>query len=72
MMDKLRSWLPTIHSNTRGDIPVSTLLIVGVVVLPLIFFLIGFKDDLANFVNARVGEATANDAVNQFGNGFSQ
>ena len=52
MMEKIRTWLPTIHSNTRGDIPVSTLLIVGVVVLPLIFFLIGFKDDLANFVSS--------------------
>ena len=70
MITTLRSWLPRVHSDNRGDIPVSTILIIGAIVLPLLFFLIGYKNQISDFVNKRSQEVMATDETNAADGGF--
>jgi|SaaInl8_135m_RNA_FD_contig_21_1458050_length_498_multi_29_in_0_out_0_1 hypothetical protein len=50
-----------LHQNEKGDIPVGMILIIGVVVIPLVIFLIAYKDDIANFLSEETASVIEKD-----------
>jgi Na+-transporting methylmalonyl-CoA/oxaloacetate decarboxylase gamma subunit len=64
MGNAIRRALIRFHRSQRGD-AVQTLLIVGAIVLPLLFFLITFRDNITEFVNSRVETVTGQDTESE-------
>ena len=41
--------LREVHRREEGDVPVGTLLVVALIVLPLLFILIAFREDIIEY-----------------------
>ena len=49
MIAKLRQSLTVLHRQESGDVPVGTLLVVALIVLPLLFLLISFRENIVEY-----------------------
>ena len=49
MFAKIQDVLTRLHEDERGDIPVGTLLLIALIVLPLLFLLIRFREKIVEF-----------------------
>ena len=49
MFNRLKQSLLKLHHDERGDIPVGTLLIIALIVLPLLFLLITFRESIVEY-----------------------
>jgi len=56
MKNRLTNYIGKLHRNESGDVPVGTMLIIALIVIPLLFLLISFKDEI---VGAFTEEANA-------------
>ena len=61
MVRKIKSALRKIHQDQRGDVPVGTLLMVALIVIPILFLLIAFREDIVEYFT------TESDAVMESG-----
>lgn len=61
MIGKIKSALLKIHQDQRGDVPVGTLLMVALIVIPILFLLIAFREDIVAYFE------TESDAVMESG-----
>lgn len=60
-LTKLRSSLVKLHRDESGDVPVGTMLIIALVVLPLLFLLIYFRDDIVDVFKGQADKAIGTD-----------
>lgn len=60
MMDRSRELLRRLHQDEAGDIPVGPMLIIGLIVIPLVIFLIVFGKDIQDWFNENFKELTSN------------
>jgi hypothetical protein len=44
-----KTMLRSIHCRDEGDVPVGTLLVVALIVLPLLFILISFRENIVEY-----------------------
>ena len=66
MFKKLLRAARRFDEKREGEMPIGPILIIALVVLPLLFILIMFRDDVTGYLNAQWGN-TANAAQNQTG-----
>ena len=51
----------------QGDIPISDLLLIGAIVLPLLFFLILYSEQIITWFNLRFIDVINEDSLSSFG-----
>lgn len=58
MFKKLRMMSKRVHADERGDVPVGTLLVIGLIVIPLVLALTVFGNDLTTWLSEQWAKIT--------------
>ena len=67
-MKKLMEWVANFDLDERGEMPIGPLLIIALIVLPLVFLLITFRDKIREYLVTQGNEVVeAGEQDNQSG-----
>ena len=65
MIEKIRGLMGRLHRDDTGDVPVGTIVLIGLVVIPLILMLVLFGDKVLEWLYKQWELVTTNSGVSK-------
>jgi len=62
LLQKMKNSVLALHNDENGDIPVGTIMVIGLIAIPLVIALILFKDDMLGWLKGETDEFIGTDA----------
>ena len=61
MLQTLKNKVLELHNNESGDIPVGTIMVIGLIAIPLVIALVIFRDEVLGYLRDRMDDFTGAD-----------
>lgn len=61
MLQKIKSTVLALHNDENGDIPVGTIMVIGLIAIPLVIALVLFRDEMLGWLRERFTAFTGAD-----------
>ena len=61
MLQKIKSSALELHNDENGDIPVGTIMVIGLIAIPIVIALIIFRDTMLSWLSDRMNDFTGSE-----------